>query len=133
VGDESADPGDLAELGLSAERRYRVTLTARQWRLILEVLDGVDEGAATFLDSSGRLGELHDAVGKQVRGARSEVTLSGDDWASLSSELAGVAYAYDEMVADGEETDDGGAYWALLDRISGQLGGPRHPNLGYER
>lgn len=141
------DPGDVdtvRELGVRPDRQYPVTLTARQWRAVLAVLAWEPEAAAVDEDWSGaeaaemRLRPIETAVREQVRdrapGDRVPVVLTGDRWATVANELAGWAGVADQVAA--EEPDagaDGSAYWALVDGLSAELGGPPHPGLGYER
>jgi len=60
------------------------------------------------------------------------VTLTGDEWAGLASEMAGWAVILDQAAAEEDPgtAPDGTATRAVVDLISRRLGGPPHPSLG---
>ncbi|MBL7259438.1 hypothetical protein [Paractinoplanes lichenicola] len=119
------DPSEVAallELGIRPERRYPVTLTAAQWRLVREPFE-FDPGVGG--------GEVPAFVGKVPRTA-GRLTLTGAEWTKLILELAGwagiVQFGNDEV--EPEFRTGIAQYWTTADRISAQLGGPAHPGLG---
>ncbi|RZU49373.1 hypothetical protein EV385_1123 [Krasilnikovia cinnamomea] len=132
------DIAALLELGLAPGRSSTVTLTARQWRAVLEPLDFVShlpddpDGAAT-----DHVPGIVAAVRGRIRAASASrpvpVSLTGAQWVSVATELASSASIADEMAAEGDGIPDGSALWRLLDQISTRLGGPAHPSLGFTR
>jgi hypothetical protein len=105
LGDVSLEA--LNELGLRPDRRYTVSLSSRQQRLL---------SAGTDVDrTSGRM------------------TLTGPRWTDLLLQLTKSAAIADEAAAEADGDDsappDGTAYRKLVDAISIRLGGPRHPKL----
>ncbi len=94
----------LTELGLRPDRTYAVTLSGRQQRLLRA---GTDIGRT---------------------GAR--MTLTGPRWTDLLLQLTESAFIADEVAAESDSpTTEGTAYRALVDAISVELGGPRHPRF----
>ncbi|GAA4608392.1 hypothetical protein GCM10023107_86380 [Actinoplanes octamycinicus] len=135
---DATDLDAVLELGVDPARRYPVTLPARQWRLFLEIFDEPDEGPDDFDggpgEASDRLRRIAADVREQLSGREATVTLTGDEWATAASELAGLAGAWDDAHDEDPQIErDGAAHWTVLDRISAQLGGPAHPGLGRER
>jgi hypothetical protein len=153
-----ADIDAVLALELYPDRRYAVTLTARQWRTVLEAVDVEGDAARAMAvritvtgaepgeldpdraDALRRWERIVAAVRKQLRdGAparRVAVTLTGGQWASVAAELASWANLADEVAAEATEPDippDGSAYWAVLDAVSARLGGPSRPGLSYRR
>jgi hypothetical protein len=136
----------VLELGLLPGRRYAVGLTVRQWRTVLSALrDSAEAGAIVDggggqaeAEASRALRAIAASVRRQVGDAggtptrRRTVTLTGDEWAGLATDLAGWAAILDQSAAEEDPgtAEDGSATWAVLDLISGRLGGPAHPSLG---
>lgn len=106
LGDVSLEA--LNALGLRPDRKYAVTLSGRQQRLLRE---GTDIGRTS-----------------------TRMTLTGPRWTDLLIQLSEEAAIADEVAAElaGEDAapPDGTAYRTLVDAISVKLGGPRHPTLG---
>ncbi|MEV4350451.1 hypothetical protein AB0J83_38840 [Actinoplanes sp. NPDC049596] len=138
---QATDVDAVRELGVVPGRRYPVTLTVRQWRLVLDAVapmddvavdDGTLGGESGQAEEGARLRRLSAAVQRRIGAEPATVTLTGDDWAVLAREIAGMAGVAGELHA--EEPDvyesDGSPYWRVVDRISVQLGGPAHPTLG---
>lgn len=105
LGDVSLEA--LTELGLRPDRRYTVTLTSRQQRLLRE--------------------------GTDVRRTSARMRLTGPAWTDLLLQLTESAFIAEEVAAEADEDasppPDGTAYRKLVDTISTDLGGPRHPRL----
>jgi len=143
---EAEDADAVRELGLHPDRRYAVRLTVRQWRTVLDaftdsreaaVADSPDLGEAEAA-AARRLRQIAAAVRRQVGDPagtptrRRTVTLTGDEWAGLASEMAGWAVILDQAAAEEDPgtAPDGTATRAVVDLISRRLGGPPHPSLG---
>jgi hypothetical protein len=107
LGDVSLET--LNELGLRPDRCYAVSLTRRQQRLL--------------------------RAGTNVARADARMTLTGPRWTDLLLQLSGSAFLADEAAIDGDDDDrsppESVAYRALVDAISVELGGPRHPDFGF--
>jgi hypothetical protein len=105
LGDVSLEA--LNELGLRPDRKYTVSLSSRQQRLLRASTD----------------------VGR----TRARLTLSGPRWTDLLIQLNGSAFIAEEVAAESDEDDPtapgGKSERTLVDVISVQLGGPRHPRL----
>lgn len=105
LGDVSLEA--LQELGLRPDRAYPVSLSGRQQRLL--------------------------RTGTDIGRTRARMTLTGPRWADLLVQLTESAFIADEVAAEtdggGSPSPDGNAYRALVDAISGKLGGPAHPDL----
>ena len=102
LGDVSLEA--LHELGLRPDRKYPVSLSARQQRLLRE--------------------------GTNVGRTSARMTLTGPRWTDLLVQLTAWALIVDETALEDESSpSDGPAYRALTDAISVKLGGPRHPRL----
>jgi hypothetical protein len=111
----------LTELGLRPEREYTVTLPSDQWRTALEPF-----GLST---DNGVLNEADLALDLQTQ-LPGPAALTGAQWSDLVVSLAQWS-AYDwESYDDSSPPTDPAAYWAVIDKISTQLGGPPHPRLG---
>ncbi|MEU8609577.1 hypothetical protein AB0C29_16400 [Actinoplanes sp. NPDC048791] len=99
----------LNELGLRPDRSYAVSLTRRQQRLL--------------------------RAGTNVSRTNARMTLTGPRWTDLLLQLSGSAFLADEAAIDGDDADrsppESAAYRALVDAISVELGGPRHPDFGF--
>jgi hypothetical protein len=106
LGDVSLEA--LNELGLRPDRKYPVTLSRRQQRLLREATD----------------------VGR----TSARMTLTGPRWTDLLVQLSEEAFIADEVAAElaGEDSPppDGTAYRRLMDAISVKLGGPAHLDFG---
>ncbi|WP_436533148.1 hypothetical protein [Actinoplanes sp. HUAS TT8] len=136
----ATDIDAVRELGVDPGRRYTVTLTAAEKRSLLEIFPEAEAFAAENPTSwsGGSEDESRERLRRITADVRAQaglsIVLTGDDWASTTSEIAGAASARDETHAEEPEgTPDGTEYWKLLDRISAGLGGPAHPNLHYGR
>lgn len=105
LGDVSLEA--LKALGLRPDRRYAVSLSSTQQRLLR---DGTDVGRTS-----------------------AQMTLTGPRWTDLLSQLASSASIADDVAAEADDDNsapaDGTAYRKLLDAISIKLGGPAHPTL----
>ena len=105
LGDVSLET--LNELGLRPDRRYTISLTRRQQRLL--------------------------RAGTNVGRTNDRMTMTGPRWTELLTQLSGSASIAAEVSADGGEDTpsqpDSTAYHALMDAISIKLGGPPHPKL----
>jgi hypothetical protein len=137
----ATDVATVRELRVDPARRYPVTLTVREWRIAIDGLvpeeDGVtvDDGQLDTEDADrgpGSSRRIQAAVQARIAGHSSgrpaTVVLTGDEWATVASNVAAGALAWDEEY--GEDPDvprEGPRYWRVLDRISAQLGGPAHP------
>ncbi|WP_133878263.1 hypothetical protein [Paractinoplanes brasiliensis] len=132
---DSGEREALLELGVRPERRYTVTLTAAQWRLVREPFefdasDGVAMGEPSHDDlvRGQRLARLAAVI---PRGG-GRLTLTGAEWSTVAFEVAGwveiVRFGNDEV--EPEFWTDTDQYWRVVDRISRQLGGPAHPAFG---
>ncbi|MEV4702410.1 hypothetical protein [Actinoplanes sp. NPDC049316] len=105
LGDVSLEA--LNELGLRPDRQYALSLSSRQQRLLRE---GTDVGRTS-----------------------ARMTLTGPRWADLLIQLTESAFLADEVAAEADEEDsappDGTVYRELVDVLSIELGGPRHPKI----
>lgn len=103
----NVSPEMLNELGLRPDRRYTISLTRRQQRLL--------------------------RAGTNVGRTNDRMTLTGPRWTELLTQLSGSASIAAEVAADGGEDTpsqpDSTAYHTLMDAISIKLGGPDHPKL----
>ncbi|XVU21713.1 hypothetical protein ACQPZJ_31125 [Actinoplanes sp. CA-054009] len=128
---DATDIDAVRELRVAPKRRYPVTLTERQWRLVLDALTPIDVVGIDVDYTDQQL--ISDTIRRGL--ADRTVTLTGDQWATAAGQTAGTAQVYDQLFV--EEPDvyesDGSAYWKIVDRISAQLGGPAHPALGADR
>jgi hypothetical protein len=103
LGDVSLEA--LNELGLRPDRKYAVSLSGRQQRLL--------------------------RAGTDVGRTSARMTLTGPSWTDLLVQLTESAFIADETAAEGDSPPvDGSAYRTLVDAISVKLGGPHHPRLG---
>jgi hypothetical protein len=107
LGDVSLET--LNELGLRPDRSYAVSLTRRQQRLL--------------------------RAGTNVARTDARMTLTGPRWTDLLLQLTGSALLAEEAAIDGDAADrsppESAAYRALVDAISVDLGGPRHPDFEF--
>jgi hypothetical protein len=122
---------------LRPERRYTVSLTRRQWRVLLDAFD-LELAASGVIAASGdapaeadeRLRQIDAAIRRQLLDTTSPsaVTLTGGRWTTVVNQLAGSAGLADDAAAevDPGEMADGSAYWELIDLVSTRLGGPPH-------
>ncbi|MCY1139435.1 hypothetical protein OWR29_15660 [Actinoplanes sp. Pm04-4] len=118
----------LTELGLRPEREYTVTLPRDQWRTALEPFGiyPTDNAAINEADPDNQDDPTSD-LRTQLPGP---ATLTGAQWSDLITSLAQWS-AYDwESYDDSSPPIDPAVYWAVVDEISTQLGGPPHPRLG---
>ena len=134
---EDNDVDVVLELGLRPERRYTVSLTRRQWRVLLDAFD-LELAASGVIAASGdapaeadeRLRQIDAAIRRQLLDTTSPsaVTLTGGRWATVVNQLAGSAGLADDAAAevDPGEMADGSAYWKLIDLVSTRLSGPPH-------
>ncbi|SDS46417.1 hypothetical protein [Actinoplanes derwentensis] len=130
---EATDPAVVTELGVTPGRRYPVTLTAREWKLVAEAVEEFeDDGTVEEFETAPRtrLDLLLAAAGSGPTR-----TLTGDQWAAVAAQTAATASAQDMYFEEDPEVAgrDGTGFWTALDRISVQLGGPARPSLGYYR
>jgi hypothetical protein len=105
LGDVSLEA--LNELGLRPDRKYTVSLSSRQQRLL--------------------------RAGTDVGRTRARMTLTGPRWTDLLIQLNESAFIAEEVAAEADEDDrtvpSGKSERTLVGVISVQLGGPRHPRL----
>nr|WP_221374854.1 hypothetical protein [Actinoplanes polyasparticus] len=105
LGDVSLEA--LNELRLRPDRRYAVTLSGRQQRLLRTATD----------------------VGR----TSARMTLTGPRWTDLLVQLTESAFIANEVAAEADKENsappDGTAHRNLVDAISIELGGPQHPEL----
>ena len=117
----ATDITTIQELGVEPLRRYPVKLPARQWELVLDAIDveGDDVPADGELVDEGELAAhaRQRRITAAIEARPGTLTLTGNDWALVAVNLAGM----------GSGGGDGSPYWKVLDRISAQLGGPKHP------
>jgi hypothetical protein len=140
------DVTDLAaveELGVVPERPYPVTLTVRQWRLVIDSVavsltdgwaanpDGLSEWERESVERSNRTAAgLRKKIAGRAGRARVTVTLTGDQWATVARQVAENAAVWDMTAEeDPQVEEDGAALWTVVDRISAELGGPARPRL----
>ncbi|MCU7728030.1 hypothetical protein ODJ79_30300 [Actinoplanes sp. KI2] len=143
-----ADDTTIRELGLEPRRRYPVTLTVREWRLVLDGLLPDDGGDRTPADGEfitqyqiearkrdRRIdADIRARIAGRAAGRPAIVVLRGYEWASVASSVASSAAAWEQADDDGPAAAaEERKTWHLLDRISAQLGGPAHPSLGLDR
>ncbi len=73
-------------------------------------------------------------AGTDVGRTSARTTLTGPRWTDLLLQLTESAFIADEVADEAGEDDpappDGTAYRTLIDAISVELGGPRHPPFG---
>jgi hypothetical protein len=141
----ATDVDTVRELRVDPVRRYPVTLTVREWRLVLEGL--VPEEAALIGGQLVTDDEIQDLarrrwikadvrarIAGRAAGRPVTVILTGNDWAAVAVNVMASASSWDQMYEEEPEAgDEGPRYWKVLDRISAELGGPAHPSLGAER
>lgn len=105
----NVSPEALDELGLRPDRRYAVSLTRRQQRLL--------------------------RAGTNVGRTNARMTLTGPRWTELLVQLFESAYLAEEAAAEADEDDlsppESAAYRALVGTISVKLGGPHDPKLAH--
>ncbi len=119
----------VLELGIRPDRRYRVRLTARQQRVLLEALTP----DAELIGDTGQPDDRPAAIKALVRRGPGRVTLTGAEWATVITEVAGRASATEQAALEGEAEfePDAAQYWALVDLLSVRLGGPARLSAGY--
>ncbi|MBB2947655.1 hypothetical protein FB565_007426 [Actinoplanes lutulentus] len=137
---DASDPDVVRELGVVPADRYPVTLTAGQWLLVMDAIDGeddeeLDDVGDDFPDEIGnQIQAIADQIRSQTSNRTSTVTLTGAEWATVAMEIAGLANGWDQLYEEEPEVgQDGTDYWKVVDRISAELGGPKHTTLGFER
>jgi len=134
---EDDDVDVVLELGLRPERRYTVSLTRRQWRVLLDAFDleltargAIAPSGDAPAEADERLRQIDTAIRRQLLDTTSPsaVTLTGGRWTTVVNQLAGSAGLADDAAAevDPGEMADGSAYWELIDLVSTRLGGPPH-------